>query len=218
MPGWGGSPSTGRRTAGSLLLATALVTGCAASPDPSTGTTSVDLPSAVVPHGGTPTEANSAGHCRSPRETSTASKDQVLVFFVCSREMGVPHALHAFARSVDPGASLEHRLATAINAYFDGPSPSEGTRYVTFGSPDIVNSTAVVGTRAIVDIDLDGGIASTSYQSGHVWTVLRSLAFQFPTISELEPRHDGSCAALGHAVQAGECLLALRDGASVPGP
>lgn len=88
---------------------------------------------------------------------------------------------------------------------------------MTFAGPDVLNSSTIEGTRAIIDLDLDGVASSTRAQSAHIWNALRLLAFQFPTITEMEPRYNGSCVAFGGAVEAGECLIALPNGEFVRG-
>jgi hypothetical protein len=94
--------------------------------------------------------------------------------------------------------------------HLDSSGVSRPTR--RFGSPGWLNDVEVQGTTAIIDVDLKRGYGSTAAQSEFVWTSLRTLAFQFPEIDLLEPRHNGDCEAFGNIVQAGVCLLARRDG------
>ncbi len=154
--------------------------------------------------------------CAPAREVAATPDDgEVLVFFACGSPVG-PYS--AFSRPAGAAESLATRLDVALRAYFAGPRREEKSGCTTFAGPGTLRSTSIVGTRAVIDLDLDGVGSSTSAQSQHLWTVLRRHAFQFPGITEMEPRHHGSCAAFGAAVEAGQCLVAQRDGAAVPGP
>ena len=171
---------------------------------------------ATRPAGKASTASPAPTPCESPIEVKEAQDSEVLVYFACAP--GMEGDFHSFARPVRASASVEERLNAAVGAYLSGPLPREGQNYFTFAGKDALNSTQVNGPRAVIDINFDGVGMSTSAQSGHIWNVLRLLAFQFPTISEMEPRWNGSCEAFGGAVEAGECLIALRDGTYVPGP
>lgn len=78
----------------------------------------------------------------------------------------------------------------------------------------MLNSVAIDGNRAVIDLDLkvDHLQSTTSAQSALLWSHLSALAFQFPEIRLMEPRYNGSCHNFGIAVQAGDCLIAKRDG------
>lgn len=143
----------------------------------------------------------------------TPGPDQVLVSFGCLPDH--PERAAELAR-VAAETSTEERLTAALTAYFAGPPPRSGALW-SLGSPDTLRAVVVEGDRAIVDLDLDGGIASTSAQSGEIWAALTTMAFQFPEIEVMEPRYYGSCVAFGAAVGAGECLVVQRDGDYVPG-
>ena len=130
----------------------------------------------------------------------------------------MPEVFSAFARPVDPAASLGVRLNTAATAYFAGPSRQEGAKYSAFAGPEALNSTEVVGTRAVIDLNLDTLDSFTSAENAHRWIALRLLAFQFPSITEMEPRWNGSCERFGAAMESLRCTIALRNGQNEPGP
>lgn len=155
--------------------------------------------------------------CQSAQEVHRPKNDEVLVYFGCVTTP-TPDVFYAFARPVDPAASLGARLNTAVAAYFAGPSRQEGTNYFAFAGPEALNSTEVVGTRAVIDLNLDTLDSFTSAENAHIWNALRLLAFQFPSITEMEPRWNGSCESFGAAMEAIECTIALRNGQSEPGP
>jgi len=210
-------------TAASAVLLATLSAGCGATNGAPAETASVveetdttTPTTATTPSGKASTASPAPTPCESPFEVKEAQDSEVLVYFACAP--GMEGDFHSFARPVRASDSVEERLNAAVGAYLSGPLPREGQNYFTFAGKDALNSTEVTGARAVIDINFDGVGMSTSAQSGHIWNVLRLLAFQFPTISEMEPRWNGSCEAFGGAVEAGECLIALRNGASVPGP
>lgn len=147
----------------------------------------------------------------------TPREDRVLVFFACDKDDRYPPVLYAFARPVNVSADLGQRLHVAVAEYFKGPTPAEGREFYGFGPEDRLNGVDVRGTTAIIDVNLNDGYGSTAAQLGFVWASLRALAFQFPEIEFMEPRHNGSCEAFGNIVQAAECSLAKRDGTYVAG-
>jgi hypothetical protein len=146
------------------------------------------------------------------RRDSAPRPGRVLVFFACEGQTNSPSTLHAFARPVDPAADLHEQLRTAVVAYFQGPASDEPANYFGFGSPGWLNGVHVHGATAVIDVTLRDGYGSTAAQSELVWSTLKALAFQFPSIDMMEPRHNGDCAAFGSIVQAGVCLVARRDG------
>lgn len=78
----------------------------------------------------------------------------------------------------------------------------------------MLNAVRIQRGRAIIDLDLTTARlqSTTSAQSDLLWAHLTALAFQFPEVNFLEPRFNGSCRDFGIAVQAGHCLVAVRDG------
>ena len=155
--------------------------------------------------------------CQSAQEVRRPKNDEVLVYFGCVATP-VSDVFYAFARPVDPAASLGVRLNTAVAAYLAGPSRQEGTNYFSFAGPEALNSTEVVGTRAVIDLNLDTLDSFTSAENAHIWNALRVLAFQVPSITEMEPRWNGSCELFGAAMEAFDCTIELRNGQSEPGP
>jgi hypothetical protein len=77
----------------------------------------------------------------------------------------------------------------------------------------MLNGVSIKGDRAIIDLDLavNGLQSMTSSQSDMLWAHLTALAFQFPEVSLMEPRFNGSCRDFGIAVKAGACLVAQRN-------
>ncbi|HXH79570.1 hypothetical protein [Nocardioides sp.] len=214
-------PNRLRTAAFAVLLAT-LLSGCGATNGAPAETAPVaeaadttTPTAATTPSGKASTTSPAPPPCKSPSEVPEAQDSEVLVYFTCAA--GMEGDFHSFARPVRASDSVEERLNAAVEAYLSGPLPGEGQNYFTFAGKDALNSTDVIGPRAIIDINFDGVGMSTSAQSGHIWNVLELLAFQFPAISEMEPRWNGSCEAFGAAVQAGECLIARRNGDYVPG-
>src|SRR5688500_17953828 len=76
--------------------------------------------------------------CQSPEELYEPKNAEVLVYFGC---VATVSTVYSFARPVDPAASLNTRLDTAVAAYFAGPRRREGTNYFTFAGPEALNST-----------------------------------------------------------------------------
>lgn len=160
-------------------------------------------------------DASSPGpaRCRGGEGARSAGRDEVLVFFSCE-DLSDRYRPTGFARVVGPDLRLEQRLLAAVEAYLRGPSGPSEQGYVSMGRPGIVNRVAVVGDRAIIDLDLRkaGLTSTTSTQSSLLWAHLKALAFQFPRIMAMEPRFNGSCQAFGTAVEAGDCLIPERGG------
>ena len=164
--------------------------------------------------GSSESSAPSGSAC--PRHRSSPAPrraDQVSVFFSC-KDLADPEGVYRFVRPVDSAATTPERLLTAVTAYLQGPSEAEAVHYIGLGSLEALNGATVERSRAVIDLDLDAaGLSSTtSTQSALLWAHLAALAFQFPGITRMEPRYDGSCLAFGIAVEAGECLIAKRDG------
>jgi hypothetical protein len=156
-----------------------------------------------------PTPVAPAGSQCAGSEARSPGPDEVLVFFACEGEPSQTD-LHAFPRPVPVDADVEQRLRAALNAYFEGPTEAEGEGLFAFGHPGTLVGAFVRGDRAVIDVDLDGGLGSTSAQSSLVWASLEAIAFQFPSIETMEPRYNGSCDAFGAAVEAGRCLVKRR--------
>lgn len=185
-----------------------------AAPPSVTVTTESAAPEAPDPPEATPTPR---ARCVSPAVEPHHGAPLVFVYVSCKHEQPLPDNIHAFVRPVPAEAGVEERLRIAVTAYFEGPTPAEGNQFHAFGPEGTLNSVSVQGDRAVIDVDLDDDLASTSAQSMTVWSHLRALAFQFPGIELMEPRYDGSCAAFGQVVQAGECLVARRSVGSARG-
>lgn len=209
----------------SSVLLGSLAAGCSSSEDGvaegkplSTASASDAETSRVPPDMKEPSTKVTAARkrCRSAQAVDKPKNDEVLVYFGCVGT--APPKVYSFARPVDPAASLNTRLNTAVAAYFAGPRRQEGNNYLTFAGPEALNSTEVVGTRAVIDLNLDTLDSFTSASNAHIWNVLRLLAFQFPSITEMEPRWNGSCESFGAAMEAIDCAIALRNGQSEPGP
>ncbi len=201
------------RTGASLVVLVVALTACTsqrAAPD----STAASSPSSSHSKA---TATGSACPIDHPSLT-TQTRDRVLVFFAC-KDVLDPDDVLAFARPVDPQADTQARLLAAVTAYLEGPQGREANFYISLGTPEVLNSVAVEGSRAIIDLDLAaaGLTSTTSTQSALMWAHLSALAFQFPGIKTMEPRFNGSCHAFGHAVEAGECLITTRDGRSIRG-
>ena len=176
---------------------------------------------AVTPQAPAPTPAATHGSaCRG--DGVERGQGVVLVYFACKQDLNTgkdPRSAVGLARHVDPGADTRQRLQRAVVEYLEGPSRSERRSFVSVGQPGMLNSVRLDGERAIIDVDLTtaGLQSTTSAQSDVLWAHLTALAFQFPEVTYMEPRFNGSCRDFGMAVQAGECLVATRDGGYVPG-
>ena len=196
--------------------------------------TSVTPPTRTAPSTATVTESG-ASASSSPREPSpsapatcrsgTAPKprsDRVLAFFPCRAETDTgANTLSAVAvqRPIDADATTAQRLRRAVLEYLRGPTAQERTAGLwSLKTPTrMLNSVSVTHGRAVIDLDLAAAhlTSTSSAQSELLWTHLSALAFQFPEITLMEPRFNGSCHDFGMAVEAGECLVATRDGTFV---
>jgi hypothetical protein len=164
-----------------------------------------------------PTTSGPSAGCPARRDESMAGARRVFVYFWCDGETDPGRTLYVVPRPVAASVGVEGRLRVAVSAYFRGPAARDGEHLHAFGPPGTLNSVVVVGPRAVIDLDMSGGLGSTSAQSSIVWSTLKALAFQFAEIDEMEPRFNGSCKAFGMAVEAGECLVATRSGGYLRG-
>lgn len=181
-------------------------------------TTTVTEPGAASAPSSRAPSSSAPATCRS----GTAPKpraDRVLVFFPCQAETDTganTRSAVAVQRSIDPDATTTQRLRRAVLEYLRGPDAQERATglWSLRTPPRMLNSVSVTHGRAVIDLDLaDAHLTSTSSaQSELLWTHLSALAFQFREIKLMEPRFNGSCHDFGMAVEAGECLVATRNG------
>jgi hypothetical protein len=145
------------------------------------------------------------------------SKHTVLVFFACDHDLrSQPVSMHAFVRAVDSHLRLNQRLTAAFEAYFDGPTKSEGRQYQAIGPPSTFISATLQGRRAVVDLNLaKAGLTSTTgTQALWLQAHMRALAFQFHPVRALELRFRGSCEDFSTAVQSEGCFVLRRTASS----
>lgn len=208
-----------------LLVACSSGSSVASPVTPATGiprpTTHLTEPAAESSHGA-PTSAAPAT-CRSG-SAPKPRRDRVLVFFPCQAETDTganTRSAVAIGRPIDPDATTTQRLRRAVVEYLRGPNEKERAAGLwSLGAPPrTLNSVSVTRDRAVIDLDLAAAHlqGTSSAQSELLWAHLSALAFQFPQIRFMEPRFNGSCHAFGMAVEAGECLVATRDGRFVRG-
>ena len=208
-----------------LLTTVCLLAACA--PGRTGAPVATSLPPTATAHAGpsrsprTPGPSSTAATCHSGT-TPTPRPDRVLVFFACQAETDAgANTLSAVAvqRPVAADATTTQRLRRAVVKYLRGPDAQERASGLwSMRTPSrTLNSVSVTRDRAVIDLDLAAAHlqSTSSAQSELLWTHLSALAFQFPGIRFMEPRFNGSCRDFGMAVEAGECLVATRDGTFV---
>lgn len=137
---------------------------------------------------------------------------EVWVFFGCDHDP--EFRAWATTRATDHSAGTEERLTTAVAEWLRGPAPDDPPQ-LSGGAPepDVLNEVRIEGERAIIDLDwVTGRFVFASAATMAYGSQLRAMAFQFPEVTELEIRHDGSCEAYQTLGESYGCTIRLRDG------
>lgn len=139
------------------------------------------------------------------------SEMDVLVFFSCGD--GSASSPEELFEQTRPASRRVVRtpsvLAAALEALVAGPTRVErGVGFASSFSSATAGSVRGVNVEdglAIVDLTRLPDNASTSAGSAYLLAELRSTVFQFPSVTALELRLEGSCEAFNEALQASGC-------------
>jgi Sporulation and spore germination len=190
-----------------LIIALALVVGCAAQP---TTTPSPTLSGGAVPTGSVvgaspsasaPTPSESAvAFCGPEVETPSPIAGEVFAFFSCGR---APLALLIPVARPTSAESLESRLEAAITALLAGPTQSERETglhsWFSTATANTLNGVTIdEGGAAVIDFaDFSSIIPNASTSAGRQQLIseIRATVFQFGELTSAELQFDGNCAA-----------------------
>lgn len=149
------------------------------------------------------------GTFQAPRPSLAAGQMEVGVFYTCdpqSRAEPSPFRVYRVAPA-SPGV-----LRAAMGALLAGPSPEERaaglTSFFSSATAGMLRGVSLEDGHAVVDLgDLRPVVpnASSSAGSAMLLSELDATAFQFPAVSTVEYRLEGSCTAFTEWLQVGGC-------------
>lgn len=163
---------------------------------------------------GTSAEPAACGTFRPARPALPAGAMEVAVSFTCDpggQAAGRPFEVY---RAVPSSPQV---LTAALTALLAGPTAQEAdagiTSWFSSATAGMLRGVTLTDGRAVVDLrDLRPVIpgAGSSAGSALLLSQLDATVFQFPTVSSVEYRIDGSCTAFTEWVQLGGCTPRTR--------
>lgn len=158
-----------------------------------------------------------AASCLVARAAEPSAGDAIEVYFSCD-PAGANPVKHGALRPSD-AVTPEGRLRDALNGLLGGPSPAERKAgWTSFFSERtrgmLVGISIEADGRTVMDFgDFSALVANASTGAGasRLLAELNATAFQFPEVTSVEYRFDGSCAAFW-AWLGGTCHAERRPG------
>ena len=187
------------------------------SPSPVVDGEPSSIPSPAASDSAPPSEppAGMANCAVDPPSSPAAGEDQVFVFFGCATPPAPPQAVVRKLGAVEDPAS---RLAAALEALVAGPTPEEAAAGYWAPLPSLPGLVSGVELQpdglAILDLaaeyrEIPNVTASAA--GGAVLRSIRATALQFPEVTAVELRLEGSCEAFAGFMGAADRCVHLAE-------